>query len=78
MVALTVVILIQIVGLILVIALITLPAAIAGQYVWSLGKMMLVAVVLGVLFTIPLRRSLIVEGDLKFPEGIATAEVLAR
>jgi len=32
--------------------------------------------VLGVLFTIPLRRSLIVEGKLKFPEGIATAEVL--
>ena len=31
---------------------------------------------LGVLFTIPLRRSLIVEGNLKFPEGIATAEVL--
>jgi len=31
---------------------------------------------LGVLFTIPLRRSLIVEGDLQFPEGIATAEVL--
>jgi uncharacterized oligopeptide transporter (OPT) family protein len=31
---------------------------------------------LGVLFTIPLRRSLIVEGKLKFPEGIATAEVL--
>ncbi|AQT67556.1 oligopeptide transporter, OPT family [Anaerohalosphaera lusitana] len=32
--------------------------------------------ILGVLFTIPLRRSLIVEADLKFPEGIATAEVL--
>jgi uncharacterized oligopeptide transporter (OPT) family protein len=31
---------------------------------------------LGVLFTIPLRRSLIVEGDLKFPEGVATANVL--
>ncbi len=31
---------------------------------------------LGVLFTIPLRRALIVEGKLKFPEGIATAEVL--
>ena len=28
------------------------------------------------LFTIPLRRALIVEGELKFPEGIATAEVL--
>ncbi len=32
--------------------------------------------ILGVLFTIPLRRALIVEGKLKFPEGIATAEVL--
>jgi putative OPT family oligopeptide transporter len=31
---------------------------------------------LGVLFTIPLRRSLIVESDLKFPEGVATAKVL--
>jgi len=31
---------------------------------------------LGVLFTIPLRRALIVEGKLQFPEGIATAEVL--
>ncbi|MBN1392125.1 MAG: oligopeptide transporter, OPT family [Sedimentisphaerales bacterium] len=32
--------------------------------------------ILGVLFTIPLRRAFIVEGKLKFPEGIATAEVL--
>ncbi|MGB1242314.1 MAG: OPT family oligopeptide transporter [Chitinophagales bacterium] len=32
--------------------------------------------VLGVLFTIPLRNALIVKQDLKFPEGIATAEVL--
>lgn len=32
--------------------------------------------VLGVLFTIPLRKALIVEEDLKFPEGVATAEVL--
>lgn len=31
---------------------------------------------LGVLFTIPLRRALVVEGDLKFPEGVATAKVL--
>jgi len=31
---------------------------------------------LGVLFTIPLRRSLIVEGQLAFPEGVATAKVL--
>ena len=32
--------------------------------------------VLGVLFTIPLRSALIVKQDLKFPEGVATAEVL--
>ena len=32
--------------------------------------------VLGVLFTIPLRRALIIEADLRFPEGVATAEVL--
>ncbi len=32
--------------------------------------------VLGVLFTIPLRKALIVEEKLMFPEGIATAEVL--
>ncbi|MFQ5748981.1 MAG: OPT family oligopeptide transporter [Planctomycetota bacterium] len=31
---------------------------------------------LGVLFTIPLRRALIVEDPLQFPEGVATAEVL--
>ncbi len=32
--------------------------------------------ILGVLFTIPLRRSLIIEEKLQFPEGVATAEVL--
>ncbi|MGK7391296.1 MAG: OPT family oligopeptide transporter, partial [Candidatus Cyclobacteriaceae bacterium M2_1C_046] len=32
--------------------------------------------ILGVLFTIPLRRALIVETELKFPEGVATGEVL--
>ena len=32
--------------------------------------------VLGVLFTIPLRNALIVQEKLKFPEGVATAEVL--
>lgn len=32
--------------------------------------------VLGILFTIPLRKALIVEENLKFPEGVATAEVL--
>lgn len=32
--------------------------------------------IVGVLFTIPLRRALIVEEPLRFPEGVATAEVL--
>ena len=50
-VALTVVILIQVVGLVLVIALLTLPAAIASQYARSLSVMMLVATILGILFT---------------------------
>ena len=47
MVAVTVVLLIQVVGLILVLALLTLPAAIAGHYVHSLGLMMLLATALG-------------------------------
>jgi len=50
MVAVTVVSLIQVVGLILVIALLTLPAAIAGQFVASVVAMMLVACGLGVAF----------------------------
>ena len=36
----------------------------------------LIGGILGVAFTVPLRRALIVEAQLKFPEGIATAEVL--
>ncbi len=36
----------------------------------------LVGGVLGVLFTIPLRRALIIHARLRFPEGVATAEVL--
>lgn len=47
MVALTLVLLIKVVGLILVIALVSLPAAVAGQWVRSLSAMMLVATVLG-------------------------------
>lgn len=51
LVALTVVLLIQVVGLILVIALLTLPAAIAGHHLHSLASMMLGATLLGALFT---------------------------
>lgn len=47
LVAVTVVLLIQVVGLILVLALLTLPAAIAGHYVHSLGSMMFLATLVG-------------------------------
>lgn len=51
LVALTVVLLIRIVGLILVIALLTLPAAIARQYEGTLFRIMCLAIVIGVLLT---------------------------
>lgn len=51
LVAITVVVLVQVVGLVLVIALLTLPAAIAGHYVHTMGKMMAVASLIGVVFT---------------------------
>lgn len=51
LVALTVVLLVQVVGLILVIALLTLPAAIAGHYIHTIGRMMILASLLGMLFT---------------------------
>lgn len=43
---------------------------------WHTVTVSLVGGVLGVLFTIPLRRALIVHARLRFPEGVATAEVL--
>lgn len=51
LVAVTVVLLIQVVGLILVMALLTLPAAVAGHYVQSLGAMMVLATLLSALLT---------------------------
>ena len=51
LVAVTVVLLVQVVGLILVIALLTLPAAIAGHYLHTLGAIMLLATLLGSAFT---------------------------
>lgn len=47
MIAVTVVLLMQVVGLILVIALLTLPAAIAGQFTYTLSRMMIVATLVG-------------------------------
>ena len=59
----------------------TIPALLLVGY-WSAFEYwptVLIATVgglLGVLFTIPLRRALIVTARLRFPEGVATAEVL--
>jgi zinc transport system permease protein len=52
LVALTVVILIQVVGIILVISLLTLPAAISRLYTSRLRSMMVVAVILGIGFSV--------------------------
>ncbi len=43
---------------------------------WQVTIIAALGGLLGVLFTIPLRRALIVENPLRFPEGVATAEVL--
>ena len=43
---------------------------------WQTTLVSLVGGLLGVLFTIPLRRALIMGAQLRFPEGVATAEVL--
>ena len=59
----------------------TLPALILLGYWEVFDNLWVMAIaglggLLGVLFTIPLRRSLIVEEGLTYPEGTATAEVL--
>ena len=62
-------------------AIFTLPALICMGYWQSFSYWETVLItasggVLGVLFTIPLRSTLIIEQKLAFPEGVATAEVL--
>jgi len=52
MTALTVVMMMRIVGLIMVIALLTMPAAISSQFARSLKKMMIMASFLGAVFTL--------------------------
>jgi putative OPT family oligopeptide transporter len=59
----------------------TIPALIVMGYWQEFGywKITIIAIVgglLGVLFSIPLRRALIIDENLKFPEGVAAAEVL--
>lgn len=51
LVALSVVVMIKVVGVILVIALLTIPAAIAKQFTYNLGRMMILSVIMGMLLT---------------------------
>ena len=59
----------------------TIPALVLLGY-WEtfdyveIAKIAAIGGLIGVLFTVPLRRALIVNAKLKYPEGIATAEVL--
>ncbi len=43
---------------------------------WQVTAIAAVGGIVGVLFSIPLRRALVIEEQLRFPEGVATAEVL--
>ena len=59
----------------------TIPGLLLIEYwttfdYWQTMVVALVGGLLGVLFTIPLRRALIGQPSLRFPEGVATAEVL--
>ncbi|MBM4462761.1 MAG: metal ABC transporter permease [Chloroflexi bacterium] len=51
LIALTVVVLVRVVGIILVIALLTIPAAMARQFTHDMKKMMLLAILFGALFS---------------------------
>ena len=59
----------------------TIPALVL-MGVWSefdyveVAKIAAIGGVIGVLFTVPLRRALIIQAKLKYPEGVATAAVL--
>ena len=59
----------------------TLPALLLIGYwdtisYWEVTKIAMVGAILGALFTVPLRRALILKAQLRFPEGVATAAVL--
>ena len=59
----------------------TIPALVLLGY-WDsfnyleVAKIAAIGGIIGVLFTVPLRRALIINAKLKYPEGVATAEVL--
>ena len=63
-------------GIIFTVPALVMMGAWDGYHYWPIVVIGLIGGVLGVAFTIPLRRALIVNAELAFPEGMATSEVL--
>lgn len=70
LVAISVVVLIEVVGAILVIAMLAIPAAIAGSFAQKLSQMIALAILFGVLFTLI---GLIASFQLNWPSGACIA-----
>ena len=64
--AMTVVLLVTVVGIVMVIALLTIPAGIASQFAKSLGQMMLLAIVFSIVFVI---NGLVISYHYDLPSG---------
>lgn len=63
-------------GMIFTVPALVLMQAWGGYQYWPCVTIAIIGGILGVAFTVPLRRALIIEAQLKFPEGMVTAEVL--
>jgi putative OPT family oligopeptide transporter len=63
-------------GIIFTVPALVMMGAWKGYDYWPIFLMVIMGGVMGVVFTTPLRRALIVDAGLTFPEGLATAEVL--
>lgn len=74
LVAIAVVLLIQVVGAILVITMLAIPAAIAGTVTQTLARMMLIAILLGALFTL---LGMYFSYELNWPPGATISLVAA-
>jgi len=74
LVAIAVVLLIQVVGAILVITMLAIPAAIAGAFTHTLARMMFIATLLGALFTL---LGIYLSYELNWPPGATISLVAA-
>jgi putative OPT family oligopeptide transporter len=63
-------------GVIFTIPAMVILGAWSDFHYWEITLIGALGGVIGVMFTIPLRRALLIENPLRFPEGIATAQVL--